>query len=1124
MKTVLPLLCLYAALSAPPSCHAEERVTFACDFAPAEGWVKPIEQPYRQDICLNGRWEFQPVALPQDWNRDAGVAPELPPPAADRWEATPIKIPSPWNVNTWGTGRDVGEGTQHPYWPSSVYYPSYPPSWDSAEMGWLRRTFRAPEAWEERRVVLHFEAVAGHARVLVNGSLAGENFDSHLPFELDVSDLVKPGAENELLVGVRAMRLFDKKSDRYPLMRAPYPPGSTTDHLCGIWQDVFLLGLPPLRVADVFVKPLVDRDTLAAEITLHNDSDHEQTIEIAGSIHPWVNLAGASVVDAPEPKWRLDPPAMDLPAHRATVKPGETGIATLSAAVGGRLKFWSPEAPHLYGLVLSITSGDQELDRSYTRFGWRQVKVAGKDFLLNSRKIRMFGDLLHPFGPFVNSRRYVWAWYRMIKDMNGNAVRPHAQPHPRHYLDLADEMGLLVLDETALFGSSLKLNFEEHAAWDRYAEHYDRLVLRDRNHPGVFGWSWGNELFAIFQHNGNIATSQVDDWYRRLADLGNRARRLDPTRDWISCDGDEDVRGTMPVWNRHFGHGLPAADAIPRNLDKPLMVGESGGSYYALPAQLASFNGDRAYASYIGRNEALAIDVYDNIVNLALPKLTFYSPAETAWFGLEHLNFGYRDFSRLPNAEDGVWFKPFEDGKPGVQPERIPPYVCTLNPGWDPALPLYKPLPMFEAQKAALSKDGPQPCPWDRRAENKTPAAPATPAAIDRVAFVGAADGELHNRLSALGLPLVTAGEGNTPALVILDGSTFPDELPPAAKQASVAALARQGTVLVMFRVHGAVSPALNSFLPAPVTLMSREATALVPRAGDAWTAGLGLADLCFAEDPTDRRILKCCLEGDFVKSGRTLLEASSTDWSLFNNAPEFAKCAAIVLYEALAKPGGAALVEMNAGQGRVLVSSIDVVPGAEANAAFWRRLFSNAGVRLGDSQDTGARMLRAFNSKGALVRVMAQRLVASAEDVELTAIGEDRFNFDQLPPAPAQTDTGVVVCFSFWLNCPTDPGDPLVAGPDAPNVGLMCYAADKMKLLLNGAELAATRSEPADYRTLHVFHRLPLKKGWNRILIKVSAAEAAGDKQGTLAVRLTSDRPDFLRLLQSAASAPKEL
>lgn len=210
-------------------------VTFPRAFAPEEGWIKPMEQPYRQELCLNGRWQFQPLPVPRDWKRDTGTAPELPEPVTDKWEPTLIKVPSPWNVNTWGAGRNVGAGTAHPYWPSSVYYPSYPARWDGVEMGWLRRTFRVPAAWGDRRIVLHFEAVGGDAQVFVNGQKAGGHFDRFLPFELDVTDFVKRDVDNELLVGVRSMRLFDQRSATYKHMRTPYPPGSNTDNLTGIW-------------------------------------------------------------------------------------------------------------------------------------------------------------------------------------------------------------------------------------------------------------------------------------------------------------------------------------------------------------------------------------------------------------------------------------------------------------------------------------------------------------------------------------------------------------------------------------------------------------------------------------------------------------------------------------------------------------------------------------------------------------------------------------------------------------------------------------------------------------------------------------------------------------------------
>lgn len=945
MKKAVLLSCLVLALLPIISEGAQPRVTCAASFAPSENWVKPSEQPYRQEICLNGLWQFQPLPVPAGYVRFQGVPPELPPAAAGTWESTPIKIPSPWNVNKWGANSTTGKGTPFTYWPNSVWFPSYPKSWENVEMGWLKRTFRVPQDWDKRRVVLHFEAVAGQCQILVNGQKATEHFDSYIPFECDITSLIQPGIENELLVGVRAHSLFEKKStnERFPKFSCPFPQGSSTQRLNGIWQDVFLLGLPAVRVTDAFVKPFVDRDTLEVELTLRNDTTQPQSLELAGSIHPWVNLSGTSVLEAPEPKWRLDNAVMNARHAQTVIRPGETLKVTLKETVKNRLKFWSPDTPNLYGLVTSVSKGGVLVDRQFTRFGWRQLKISGKDAVLNGKKIQMSGDFCHPFGAYVMSRRYGWAWYQMIKDFGGNSVRVHAQPLPRFYADLADEMGLLMLGETAIFGSSINLNFEEPVAWTRFAEHFDGLVLRDRNHPSVFGWSFGNELFAIFNYN-KPTPEEKERWYSQITELGMRSKQTDPTREWLTCDGDEDLRGALPVWSKHMGHGLHL-NLLPE-INKPLVVGESGGTYYAKPGQLSEFNGEAPYASYLGRNAALAIDAYENVVKMALPKLSQFSASETVWFGLEHLNFGYRDFSRLPGSDDGVFFtKPFEEGKPGMQIERIAPYVCTLNPGWDSGLPLYKPLPMFHAMKAALAKNGPKSCEWDHRMPAVPKPSPVAPW-IERVAFLGSPGTLLSKRLANWGVPLADSS-GTDARMFIVDAQHLAVPEFENARPSIANTLKLGGIVLLMLDTPTGSLEQVNQLLPAAVQTTARQATGLVPKAAHPWSAPLRLADLDTSDEPAGKLILKFGLTGPFVEKGRIVLEANNVDWNEFNNQ-ESVKCSAVVLYEHLEKPPGAALIEMDNNGGKIAVSSIDFQSPSKANAAMWRKLLTNMGVRLG--------------------------------------------------------------------------------------------------------------------------------------------------------------------------------
>jgi beta-galactosidase len=417
-------LCLFAALCIScTSAFAADRTEFNGDFAPAEGWIKSLENEFRYEICLNGLWQFQAVSVPDGWQPNRGTPPELPPPKDDAWEQTPIKIPSAWNVNTWGNGRHVGAGTDRPYFPDSVYYPSYPEHWDGVRMAWMKRSFTLPNNFTGKRILLHFEAVSGMAEIYVNGKKTGENFGRFLPFDVDITDAVLfDGKPNELSVGVRSLRLYDKTSEKYAKMRTPYAPGSNMDNLNGIWQDVYLLALPAVRIEDVFVKPFVHRDTLEIEITLKNDLRTPQTVAVEGGAYTWLRFPD------PNTHWALDKIAA-LPVKRSkaiTLPAGQSITLTLSENVGSTLKHWTMDEPNLYGLVLDVLAEGKKVDTKYTRFGWREFRIVGKNLELNGKPVKLVGDLLHPFGPFISSRKYVESWYTMVKEMHGNAVRPHA--------------------------------------------------------------------------------------------------------------------------------------------------------------------------------------------------------------------------------------------------------------------------------------------------------------------------------------------------------------------------------------------------------------------------------------------------------------------------------------------------------------------------------------------------------------------------------------------------------------------------------------------------------------------------------------------------------------------------
>ncbi len=162
------------------------------------------------------------------------------------------------------------------------------------------------------------------------------------------------------------------------------------------------------------------------------------------------------------------------------------------------------------------------IDRKYARFGWREFKIKGEDFYLNDRKIRIKGDSWHFMGIPQLTRRYAYAWYRALKDAGGNGVRLHAMPYPTFYLEVADEMGVCVLDESAIWASHCAFNYDEPVTWERFYAHVTSLVLRDRNHPSVMGWSVENEIrMALARYSPTEETLNSDAGEGRQ-DAGHR--------------------------------------------------------------------------------------------------------------------------------------------------------------------------------------------------------------------------------------------------------------------------------------------------------------------------------------------------------------------------------------------------------------------------------------------------------------------------------------------------------------------------------------------------------------------------------------------------------------------------
>ena len=467
---------------------------------------------------------------------------------------------------------------------------------------WFRRTFTVPESMQGMRIKIHFGGVKYNSRVLVNGQPVGGCFGGHRPFEVDVTGAVRFDGPNELVVGCHDWtgiftpgRVDFSRTTEWDRVRgAPrdkiLAPIGGLYGLYGIWDDVTLRAHPAVYVKDRFIKPSVRRGELVVDYTLANESPADADVELRAAVED----KGADV--------------LRLPAARVHVPAGKTATSTVRQPWPDA-HLWSHVDPYLVHLRTELSSGDVER----TRFGFREFWVEGHRFYLNGTRINLLAtSWWPPHAPMP--REEVRERWEAVKRCGCVAFRTHTQPwRPVHY-DVADELGLLMIIEGAVWNDESVYRINDPVFWENYAGHLKAMVDRDKNRPSVVMWSLENEFYGGRMNDD--APAKED-----LVRMGRLMKEWDPTRPMF-YESDGDPGGVADVIGIHYPHEYPDYTCWPNEAhwlaepatishmfhngeeqfswkkDKPIYVGE----FLWLPSRDPSwhtvFFGDAAYTDY----------------------------------------------------------------------------------------------------------------------------------------------------------------------------------------------------------------------------------------------------------------------------------------------------------------------------------------------------------------------------------------------------------------------------------------------------------------------------------------------------------------------------------------------
>lgn len=320
-------------------------------------------------------------------------------------------------------------------------------------IGWYRKYFTLPEEYSNKLVYIEFEGIFRDSEIYVNGTFIGRHMSGYTSARFEVSDVLYFGGKQNTV----AVRVDCSQVEGW------FYEGA------GIYRNVFLDVRDAVHIEpdSLFVKPVpvfengkAVKGQLGISCNILNETDEPRSADIAFSVE------GVSVSVS----------AM-IPAH---------GIAPVNVEITiPSPRLWELEDRQMYALETAVVSGDMK-DECETPFGFRSIRFdPDHGFFLNEKRTQLRGACVHQdFACIGAALPYEYHEYkiRRLREMGCNALRTSHNPPAPELLEACDKLGMLVMDETRMFGSS-----------EEALSQMTSTVKRDRNHPSVILWSIGNE-------------------------------------------------------------------------------------------------------------------------------------------------------------------------------------------------------------------------------------------------------------------------------------------------------------------------------------------------------------------------------------------------------------------------------------------------------------------------------------------------------------------------------------------------------------------------------------------------------------------------------------------------------
>ena len=416
-----------------------------------------------------------------------------------------------------------------------------------------RKFFTVANAHKNKHIAIDFEGAMQIAEVFLNGELVYKNYGGYLPFYVDISEKVKFGKENALLI-----RLNNKEHPEVP-------PGKPLDELdfcyySGIYRNVTLVIKDKLHISNsiaanrvagggVFVSySQVSSQQAMVNVNVDLQNDHAKSRKAKVKL-VLADKTGNIVAKVMSPE--------------NLIRSGKNLVFKQTLTVSNPM-LWNPDTPNLYSLTIQVLDERKVIDSETLQIGIRTFSFSAKEgFVINGKKIKLRGTNRHQEYPYIGNALSDNAQYRdayKIKLAGYNFVRVAHYPKSPAFLSACDALGIMVLN--AIPGWQFMGNevFQKNSIMN-----VRKMVRRDRNHPSIILWE--------------ASINETTMSHQFMLNAHNAVKEELPQGENYTCGWQDEVYDVFIPARQH----ATAPDYWKKyRKDKPLIIAEYGDwEYYA---------------------------------------------------------------------------------------------------------------------------------------------------------------------------------------------------------------------------------------------------------------------------------------------------------------------------------------------------------------------------------------------------------------------------------------------------------------------------------------------------------------------------------------------------------------